>query len=232
MRGVARRRDVTDEPADTLPPEAELALAWSSASLRGPLSMALQLDRRLARIVARTREPVLGQMRLAWWREALGKPPADRPRGDAVLDGIGEHWAGREPPLVALVDAWEVLVTAERLGPVEAASFATGRGMFFAGLAGEGATADLHERLLAAGRCWALADAAAGVSDAGERAVLVTAGLAAAAQAGRAGRLPGHWRGLAVLEALARRGLERGGQPLLQGRAAPLVALRAAIFRA
>jgi phytoene synthase len=32
---------------------------------------------------------MLGQMRLAWWREALGKPLADRPRGDEVLDAVG-----------------------------------------------------------------------------------------------------------------------------------------------
>ena len=46
---------------------------------------------------------MLGQMRLAWWREALGKPVADRPRGDRVLDAIGQDWAGREAALVAMV---------------------------------------------------------------------------------------------------------------------------------
>ena len=35
--------------------------------------------------MARTTEPMLGQMRLAWWRDALGKPVDERPRGDAVL---------------------------------------------------------------------------------------------------------------------------------------------------
>ena len=79
---------VTHEDPDILPPEAQLALAWSHAKVRGPLSIALQLDRRLARIVTRTSEPMLGQMRLAWWREMLGKPASDRPRGDAVLDGV------------------------------------------------------------------------------------------------------------------------------------------------
>lgn len=196
--------------------------------VRAPLSTVLQLDRRLARIVARTREPVLGQMRLAWWRDALGKPVAERPRGDAVLDAIGAHWAGREAALVALVDGWEVLVTAERLGKAELESFAAARGAFFAALAGEAAPEPLRDYLLCAGRCWALADAALGVSDPLEREALVAAGLAIA---GSAVRVPSDLRGLAVLGALARRALARGGRPLMEGRGAPLAAMRAAIFR-
>ena len=217
------------EAPDPLPPEAELALAWSAPKVRGPLSMALQLDRRLARIVGRTQEPMLGQMRLAWWRDALGKPVAQRPRGDAVLDGIGQLWPGREAFLVQMVDGWEVLVTAESLGPAEAETFGAGRGAFFAGLADGAVPALLAARLAAAGRCWALADAAAGVSDPAECATLVAAALATGP---RAGQIPPALRGLAVLEALAARSLARGGRPLMEGRGASLAALRAAIFRA
>ncbi|MFM7348779.1 MAG: hypothetical protein ACKO01_04750 [Erythrobacter sp.] len=219
---------MTDAPADLLLPEADLALAWSPRQVRGPLSIALQFDRRLARIVARTREAMLGQMRLAWWREALEKPVNERPRGNAVLDGLNTHWAGREAALVAIVDAWEVLVTAERLGPAEARSFGAGRGAFFAALAGAQASEAQRGRLTLAGRRWALADAAAGMSDAGERAVLVAAGRAAGEASGR---LPRDLRGLAVLEALALRSLARGGTPLMAGRGAALAALRAAILR-
>jgi phytoene synthase len=220
---------VTDDPADPLPPEAALALAWSGPMVRAPLSTVLQLDRRLARIVARTREPMLGQMRLAWWRDALGKPAAERPRGDAVLDAVGAHWAGREAALVALVDGWEVLVTAERLDGDQLTRFAAGRGAFFEALAGEEAPAALRDHLRGAGQCWALADAAAGVSDPVERQALVAAGLEIARGAVR---LPRNLRGLAVLDALARRALAHGGRPLMMGRGAPLAVLRAAILGA
>lgn len=229
-KGTARRGPVTAEAPDPLPPEAELALAWSGPMVRAPLSMALQLDRRLARIVGRTHEPMLGQMRLAWWREALGKPVAQRARGDAVLDGIGEHWQGREAFLVQMVDGWEVLVTAQSLGAAEAEAFGTGRGAFFAGFADEPASGPLAARLAGAGRRWALADAAAGVSDPAECATLVEVGRSTAATP--AGRIPRALGGLAVLEALAARGLARGGRPLMEGRGASLAALRAAIFRA
>ena len=217
---------MTAQRPDPLPPEAGLALAWSPKKVRGPLSTVFQLDRRLARIVARTSEPMLGQMRLAWWRDALGTPIADRPRGDAVLDAIGEHWRGRETTLLAMIDGWEVLLTAEHLGPAEIDAFGAQRGAFFGALADD-LSAETIARLATAGFRWALADAAAGVSDAGERAALVEAGLA---RFGPDGALPRSLRGLAVLEALSRRALRRGGRPLMEGRSAPLVALRAAIF--
>mgnify|MGYP002654525877 CR=1 FL=1 len=218
---------VTSESPEPLPPEAELALAWCSPKVRGPLSMALHLDRRLARIVARTSEPILGQMRLAWWREALAKPVAERPRGDVVLDGIGREWAGREAVLAQMVDGWEALVTAERMGQDQAAAFGAARGAFFAALAPE-ATAAVTGRLATAGFRWAIADAAASVSDKDERAAMIAAGLG---RTDGGGRMPAGLRGLAVLETLALRAMQRGGRPLMEGRGASLAAFKAAIFR-
>ncbi len=214
------------DASEPLPPEAELSLAWSGPKVRGALSMALQFDRRLARIVGRTTEPVLGQMRLAWWREALAKPVAERPRGDVVLDGLGQHWAGREAALITMVDGWETLVTAEALGRAEAEAFGAQRGAFFAGLADERAPA-LGLRLAAAGLRWAVADAATAVADESERAALVAAGQARTVALGR---VPRDLRGLAVLDALARRALARGGRPLMEGRGASLAVLKGAIF--
>jgi len=213
--------------ADPLPPEAVLALAWTPQNLRGRLSMLLQLDRRLARIVARTSEPMLGQMRLAWWRDALAQPVPLRPRGDAVLDGLGACWAGQEAALAALVDGWEVLVAGERLDAADVAAFAAGRAAAFMVLGGD-LNAASRARADEAARCWALVDAAAGMSDPQERALF----LEAAQAVGRSSQpLPAAMRGLAVLEALARRSLARGGAPLMAGRGAALTALRAAIFR-
>lgn len=218
---------MSDAATDTLSPEAELALAWSSPKVRGPLSIAFKFDRRLARIVARTNEPMLGQMRLAWWREALGKPPEARPQGDTVLDALGVAWAGQEAALVQMIDAWEILITAEHMDTAQARAFGAGRGVFFGALgsgAGEGST----QRLATAGLRWALADAVTAVSDAAERRVMIAAGLA---EPSGKDRFPAQLRGFAVLEALALRALRRGGRPLMDGRGAPLTALRAAIFR-
>ncbi len=214
------------EASDILAPEAELALAWSGEAVRAAMNTAFQLDRRLARIATRTQEVMLGQMRLAWWRDALARPVTERPRGDAVLDAIGTHWTGREAPLIAMVDGWEVLTTAERLGRAEAEAFAAQRGAFFVALWDDCPPA-AAVRLSAAGLRWAAADAAAAVSDRQEREALIAAGRARQIPLGR---VPRRLRGVAVLDALARRALQREGRPLMEGRGAPLAAYKAAIF--
>ncbi len=218
---------MTTDPPEHLPEDVELALAWTPSADRAALQIAFALDQRLARICARTSEPVLGQMRLAWWRDMLGKPVDQRPRGDVVLDGLGEHWAGRETALIAMVDGWEVLVSADHLGTDEATTFGTGRGAFLAAFSGSLSDAAAQDARCAATR-WALADAAARISDPGERAVLVEAGLA---QRGGGERLPAPLRGVAVLGGLASRALARGGRPLLEGKGAALTALRSALLR-
>lgn len=211
------------EITESLPVELELALAYTPAPLRARLRAALALDHKLGRIVAATTEPMLGQMRLAWWRDTLSRPVEERPSGDEVLDAVGLHWKGLELPLVRLVDGWEVLVTTEELDTKAIEAFGEERGAFFESLHDGGQT----DRIVSAAFRWAVADAAASVSDNKERTNLIEAGL------GRRqgdGSIPRALRGLAVLEALALRALRAGGRPLMEGRSASLVALRAGIL--
>lgn len=212
-----------DEP---LPPEQQLALTYSPQHRRPVLGAFFALDRRLARIVANTTEPLLGQMRLAWWRDMLGKRIDDRPKGDPVLDQIGRHWCGLEQDLLHLVDAWEVMVTQETLGSDQIETFGNGRSAPLICLFGQPSGSG-EERICVAAWRWALADAACGVSDPQERGLLVKAGLSRSLAGGR---WPRHLRGLALLDALATRGLRRGGRPLMEGRGAALVALRAGLL--
>lgn len=179
---------------------------------------------RLARIVAGTSEPMLGQMRLAWWREQLGNNREARPSGDAVLDGIGVHWQGREHALIALVDGWEFML-AEELDEAGASAFAQGRAAPFVAMA-QMAGASNADTVDVAARRWALVDAAVHIPDGPERTMLLE--LAGANR--EAVRLPRSLRGLAVLDALARRSLRHGGRPLMEGRGASIAAARAAIF--
>ena len=204
---------------ETLSDELRIAIAHSPANVRPALEAFLSLDQRLARIIAKTTEPILGQMRLAWWRDVLALPRSERPSGDAVLDAIGQHWEGREQSLIELVDGWEVLLTAELLGTEELRQFASGRAAPFAAIGADDAR---HP-----GMRWALADAAVQVSSAEERTAIVKQALALPKISGR---LPRSLRGLAILDALARRSLECGGRPLLEGRGAAAIAIRVAIF--
>lgn len=213
-----------DEPSA----ETRLALAYTPPGLRDGLATILQLDRRLARIVSATTEPMLGQLRLAWWREALERPPEERPRGDVVLDGIGEHLRGHEAALIRLVDGWEHLLSVGPLTREDARSFADGRSAALLSIFGTAPWPERQRRAAGeAAQCWALADLAAKVLNEGERDMLVSLGL----EVGPGNsELPRTARGLAVLRALSRRALERGGKPLMEGRSAALAAMRAGLL--
>ena len=208
---------------EILSAEIELALAHTPQPHRAALRIFFELDGRLGRIVSGTSEAMLGQLRLAWWRETLGKPVAERPRGDAVLDAIGEQFAGREKALIPLVDGWEHLLSEPPLGQEDALAFATRRAEALVSVLGEDADGQGHVEA----QRWALADLACNVSLAEERAMLTAIGLSL--QSGK-GRLPSAMKGLAVLNALSLRSLEKGGRPLMEGRGASLTAIRAAFF--
>src|SRR5690606_10062975 len=105
---------------DELPAPQRLALTYASSRSRAEHMALLALDARLAAILRKRREPMLVQLRLAWWRDMLNSPAADWPWGDAVLDLL-RRW--RDPAgLVPLVDGWESLL-AEDLTPRAIADF-------------------------------------------------------------------------------------------------------------
>ncbi|MBV7267028.1 squalene/phytoene synthase family protein [Erythrobacter ani] len=211
-----------DEP---LPDELRLALAYTPAAVRAAMHTYFALDQRLARIASGTTEPMLGQMRLAWWRDMLAKPASERPAGDAVLDAIGEHYLGNEPALTDVIDGWEVLIVADMLTGDQLSKYARGRSRAFLSVIDSPSRED-RDVVERAGIRWALADAASQVSDEAERAEIVKTAL----DTRRGGGLPRNLRGLAVLDALAMRALKSGGRPLMEGRGASLTALRAGIF--
>lgn len=213
---------------DLLATEARLALAYSPAATRGTLQLVLMLDQRLARLVARTTEPMLGQMRLAWWRDMFGQPAAMRPRGDVVLDGISQGWQGSYAPLVGLVDGWENLIADPPLPSEAALACGAGRAGALVAACGYVPGEPGLEDAEAAARRWALGDLAARVSDPQERAMLIGLGQAECTAART--RLGRKGSGLAVLDALARRSLKRGARPLMEGRGAAAAAMTAAIF--
>ncbi|MEP3051714.1 MAG: hypothetical protein ABJP48_01870 [Erythrobacter sp.] len=215
---------MTLEPTETLPEEMGIAIAHTPVALRSRMNVIFALDQRLGRIIAKSVEPALAQMRLAWWREMLQAPASERPSGDSVLDAIGKSWIGYEKALIALVDGWEELLIDPPLTKGVSMRFAQGRAAPFMCLVDEEARTLLIE--IHAMR-WALADLAAKVQSKEERAMLVSIGLNLEASEKRA---PKELRGLIVLGALSLRALKRGGRPLMEGRGAGLTAFRAALL--
>ncbi|MGB3471973.1 MAG: hypothetical protein WBA51_14225 [Erythrobacter sp.] len=215
------------QQTENLAPEAHLALAYTPPIMREALRIFLEFDFRLGRIVSQTSEVMLGQMRLAWWRDTLGTDVADRPAGDEVLDAINAHWRGHEAALIAVADGWEHMLAEPPLPRASALEFAAGRGEGLAGCAAlAGVAGPECDAVRTIGQLWALTDAASHVAQADERATL----LNLAREVPAPERLGSPLRGVAVLGALAQRSLENDGAPLMAGRGAALVAMRAGLL--
>lgn len=214
--------EIAGEP---LAAEHRIAVGYMAPELRPAMSVYFALDQRLGRIVAKTTEPMLGQMRLAWWRDMFAKPASERPNGDAVLDAVGEHWEGGEGALSSLVDGWEHMLVEPPLDEDALLNFANGRISPMLHLVDRSKAASTSDAE-AALRRWVLADAAANTVEGDERLLMLRL---ARSQVRSRSRFARGLRGFAVLDALARRSVERDGRPLMEGRAAALIALRAGV---
>jgi phytoene synthase len=212
---------------EALADELRLAIAHSPRGLQPRLTSFFAFDQRLARIIAQTTEPMLAQIRIAWWRDTLTLDPADRPQGDAVLDALGSHWSGSEDSLIELANGWEEMLAEPPISADVAKRFVASRiaPILVLGALEEGSKA--HRSVNAVAQLWAWADLVLNTTDPDERRAFLAQGLQAAK---KSQRLPGQWRGIAVLGALARRSLRKGGQPLMEGRGAALVAFRTGLL--
>ncbi|MCB2089760.1 MAG: hypothetical protein R3E18_05835 [Sphingomonadaceae bacterium] len=212
-----------------LPLIQRLALGYGAGEARFMFGLFFAFDARLGQLVAQANEPMLAQIRLAWWRDELGKPVTMRARGDPILDALGQHCQGIDPALQALVSGWEELLVEPPLSAASALAFAQGRADAFAGLArlqGAGGAASPAE---AAARRWALVDLWGKLSTPVERDMLGGLVQEHVAQS-PAVRLPRPLRPLAVLDGLARRAAKRGDPEMLGSRSATLAVLRLGMF--
>lgn len=206
-------------------PAVALALAWQPAPSRPALHALFDLDRRLADLVSRAREPLLAQVRLAWWRDRLSGSPAEFPAGEPLLAELALRWGDRASSLRALVDGWENLLGDEPLGSDAIGAFAEGRGSALAAFADlAGATGD-HAASHGSGQAWALAELAWRSSRAGERDAAMSLGSQLRLEPVRSRKL----RGVAVLGGLSGRAIARR-EPIMHGRGAALHAIRLGII--
>ncbi|MCE2730000.1 squalene/phytoene synthase family protein [Sphingorhabdus sp.] len=126
-----------------LPPPANLAVAYTPVAFRPAFTLLLQLDMRFADIVRKAREPMIAQIKLAWWRDAFATEPALRPKGEPLLQALGAYGdVISSLALQDLVSAWELLLGEDEWAAqdVEAHAALRGRTIFgsYAAWAGEG----------------------------------------------------------------------------------------------
>ena len=208
---------------ESLPPELRIALALTPPPEREALRAVLLLDARLGTIVLRSREPLLAQVRFAWWRERLAEAPELWPSGEPVLDSFTKHWRAMTTPLVPLVNGWEDLLGGAPLTDPAIARFAAGRGRALGAFAERAGCAADEARQ--AGERWGFAEFACRTSNHDERSAALRLGSAMT----RPYRLPRVLRGVALLDGLSARAIARR-EPLFAGRRAALAAMRLGIF--
>ena len=107
-------------------PERWLSTLWAPAAARPALLAIHAYDLEQQRIVADIREPLLAEIRLAWWRERLtdlaaGKPPPPQPLLEALARAQGVD-------LVALSAIEEGLLPLLSDGPLDLSAMAATRG--------------------------------------------------------------------------------------------------------
>lgn len=208
-------------------PERALAVAYAPAEARSALTALFALDERFGGIVSSTSEPMIGLMRLAWWREALEKLDRDPAPAEPLLGLLAAQVLPRGvsgAALAAIEDGWAALIDGE---PDDDAIARHGRerGAHLFNAAALLLGVD-DPRLAKAGEVWALADLGYRHSSASVRE------KARSQARKRADELPsGRWaasaRPLAALFVLARRDAGAGsraqGSP---GRLLRMLALR------
>ncbi|GAA0663754.1 phytoene synthase [Sphingomonas insulae] len=148
------------------PTDRSLVLAAAPIAVRAALSTLFALDDRLADIVRTTREPLVGQMRLTWWYEALVALDSTAAPAEPLLQDVQRTILPLGIPatsLAGMVDGWEALIVVDPVDIAAIARHAQARGAGLFGIAARILGAD-SPLLVAAGEGWALADLAAHLS--------------------------------------------------------------------
>lgn len=186
-------------------PEVALALSYAPAEARAGLRTLIELDDTLAAVLRGGGEPMLMQMRLIWWRDALAALDAAPPPAVPMLVSVAQTLLGdgvTGAQLAEMATGWEVVLTEPEPDEAALLRFAALRGgmLFEAAAARLGLARD--EKVAAAGQGWALVDLARHVTEAAlaARAVALARPLLAT---GQARRWPGRGRALGALCVLA-----------------------------
>ena len=99
---------------------------------RAAVTALWELAARLTKLLIEAREPLIGQIKLAWWRDMmamLASDPAALPKGEPLLAELQATWTG-QGGLDALVDAAEAMLLAENPDDRRSASTCFGMRLF------------------------------------------------------------------------------------------------------
>lgn len=102
----------TPTPPETIDPVERFALAYAAPQARPAWEALLVFQHRLEDAARPGREPLMVQLRLAWWRDRLAEPSAQWPVGEPLLARLA-MWEGEANALIGLINGWEAKVVGE-----------------------------------------------------------------------------------------------------------------------
>lgn len=193
--------------------DRRLALSYVPPSDWPSVAALWALDAALGAVLAGRREPMVGRIKLAWWREALERLDREPPPAQPVLEALAASVLPRGisgVELSGLEEGWAILVEPGPLAPADLDAYAVNRGgrLFrqTARLLGAESSPEVEQ----AGRGWALADLARHSREPEEAEAAFEATGAVLPDF----RWPPRLRPLGMLAALARRDVDRGATRL------------------
>lgn len=165
------------------PPFQALVVATMSEADRSLGRVAFRLDRECAQIARAAKDPLMAQIRLAWWRDGIGASELSSTHRTPDMEALrsAPGFKAARSGLIAIVDGWEELMLAdsEQEWAEMLPRYAQGRGGgLFAALGG----GIVESR---AGAVWALWDLAGHVSEQRLAAPVLAAGLSACGEVDR-----------------------------------------------
>lgn len=200
-------------------PERALALSYAPAARREALRALWALDERFGAIVAGTTEPLIGAMRLLWWREALERPAGNTPAEPLLraIDALVRPIGIESEEIGAMAGGWDALLETP-LGAGQIERFACKRGSRLFALSAQALGGEGAVWLAVEGEGWALVDLARRTGDA-SLAALALERARATFERQQSPRWPRGLRPLGALAVLARAdarstgALKRRGSP-------------------
>jgi phytoene synthase len=194
-----------------LDPDRTLALTYVPAERRPALASLWRLDAALGAVLAGGREPLISQIKLAWWRDSLARLDQAPPPAEPVLQEVARHILPRGikgSQLARMEEGWSILLGSEALTASDLDNYSGSRGALLFRHSSQLLGIQMNARVKRAGEGWALADLARHSNE-----VDATAALEAARE--RLSdvveqRWPKSLRPLGMLAMLARRDADRG----------------------
>ena len=146
-----------------LDPDRALAVTYVPAARRSAVKALWQLDVALGRVVSGGSEPMLRQIKLVWWRDALqklgsGPAPAEPVLRDLSDRAIPAGLTGDD--LSSLYEGWAVLLNEEALSREDLETYAAKRGGLLFSMSARLSGCTLADDQKQGGELWALVDLA------------------------------------------------------------------------